>query len=35
MVGRYRVVTLCGSTRFKEQYARSNGKDVMYLDEVG
>ncbi len=30
MVGNYKVVTLCGSTRFRD----AHGKNVRYLEEI-
>lgn len=41
MVGKYKVITLCGSTRFKDAfmseigYAVRAGKPVRYLQEPG
>jgi hypothetical protein len=48
MIGKYKVITLCGSTRFKEQfleaqkrstrgeieYARRNGKEIIYQENT-
>jgi len=34
MTGKYKVITLCGSTRFKDafiEYAKRTGKAVRYL----
>ena len=32
MVGKYPVITLCGSTRSEIEYAMKNGKEVKYLE---
>lgn len=34
MVGKYRVITLCGSTRSEIEYAEATGKPVRYLEPV-
>ena len=34
MVGNYKVVTLCGSTRSEIQYAEEHGKTVRYYQKV-
>ena len=37
MVGKYKVITLCGSTRFKDaliEYATATEKIVRYLEPV-
>ena len=39
MVGKYKVITLCGSTRFKEQFLEAqkrltHGKPVNYLEAI-
>lgn len=34
MVGKYKVVTFCGSTRSEIEYATAAGKAVRYLEEV-
>ena len=31
MVGKYKLITLCGSTRSEIVYAHSTGKAVIYL----
>lgn len=33
MVGKYKVITLCGSTRSEIEYAKKNGRGVRYLEE--
>ena len=33
MVGKYKVITLCGSTRSEIEYAHAAGKTVRYLKE--
>ena len=33
MVGKYKVITLCGSTRGEIEYSRKTGKVVRYLEE--
>jgi hypothetical protein len=32
MVGKYKVITLCGSTRSEIAYAKAAGKPVRYLE---
>ena len=34
MVGKYKVITLCGNTRSEIEYAQRTGKPVRYLEEV-
>ena len=33
MVGKYKVITLCGSTRSEIEYAKACGKEVLYLED--
>lgn len=33
VVGKYKVITLCGSTRSEIEYAHATGKPVRYLEE--
>ena len=33
MTGKYPVITLCGSTRFKDQFIEALGKTVEYLNK--
>lgn len=32
MVGKYKVITLCGSTRSEIEYAQATGKAIRYLE---
>lgn len=34
MVGKYKVITLCGSTRSDIQYAEEHGKTVLYYEDT-
>ena len=34
MLGKYKVITLCGSTRSEIEYAIATGKPVCYLEET-
>ena len=34
MVGKYKVITLCGSTRSEIEYAEATGKTVRYLEPI-
>lgn len=36
MIGKYKVITLCGSTRFMDAFmqAQTAGKPVRYLEEL-
>ena len=33
MIGHYKLITLCGSTRSEVEYAQAAGKPVRYLEE--
>ena len=35
MVGKYKVITLCGSTKSEIEYAMAAGKAVRYLESLG
>ncbi len=34
MIGNYRVITLCESTRSEIEYAKMTGKSIEYLEPV-
>lgn len=34
MVGKYNVITPCGSTRSEIAYTHSTGKNIRYLEDV-
>ena len=34
MIGKYPVITLCGSTRFKDAFQDALAKDCIYIDHV-